>query len=107
MDLSLSGVWQVVPNKMIDNLLHICFRGTFEKLEVAVRVCVGLCFFHVFWPPVIVSCDGPWQNLVDEGYAATQILSQLHESIIEKDFGDKQKSAIAEKMAVSNGGGCV
>uniref|UniRef100_H2SLF7 Replication factor C (activator 1) 4 n=1 Tax=Takifugu rubripes TaxID=31033 RepID=H2SLF7_TAKRU len=39
-------------------------------------------------------------NLVDEGYAATQILSQLHESIIEKDFGDKQKSAIAEKMAV-------
>ncbi|XP_011618260.1 replication factor C subunit 4 isoform X2 [Takifugu rubripes] len=67
---------EVVPNKMIDNLLHICFRGTFEKLEVAVR------------------------NLVDEGYAATQILSQLHESIIEKDFGDKQKSAIAEKMAV-------
>lgn len=23
---------------MIDNLLHICFTGTFEKLEVAVRV---------------------------------------------------------------------
>lgn len=40
--------------------------------------------------------------MVDEGYAATQILSQLHESIIEKDLGDKQKSAITEKMAVSN-----
>lgn len=27
---------------MIDSLLHICFRGTFEKLEVEVRVCVVL-----------------------------------------------------------------
>ena len=39
--------------------------------------------------------------MVDEGYAATQILSQLHESIIEQDLNDKQKSAITEKMAVS------
>uniref|UniRef100_A0A3Q3J723 AAA+ ATPase domain-containing protein n=1 Tax=Monopterus albus TaxID=43700 RepID=A0A3Q3J723_MONAL len=39
-------------------------------------------------------------NMVDEGYAATQILSQLHESIIEWDLNDKQKSAITEKMAV-------
>ncbi|XP_034557642.1 replication factor C subunit 4 [Notolabrus celidotus] len=66
----------VVPQKMIDSLLQICFKGTFEKLEVAVR------------------------NMVDEGYAATQILSQLHEEIIEHDMSDKQKSAIAEKMAV-------
>ncbi|XP_049444043.1 replication factor C subunit 4 [Epinephelus fuscoguttatus] len=66
----------VIPAKMIDNLIQICFTGTFEKLEVAVR------------------------NMVDEGYAATQILSQLHESIIEQDLSDKQKSAITEKMAV-------
>lgn len=39
--------------------------------------------------------------MVDEGYAATQILSQLHESIIEQDLNDKQKSAITEKLAVS------
>uniref|UniRef100_A0A3B4Y658 Replication factor C (activator 1) 4 n=1 Tax=Seriola lalandi dorsalis TaxID=1841481 RepID=A0A3B4Y658_SERLL len=39
-------------------------------------------------------------NMVDEGYAATQILSQLHESIIEQDLSDKEKSAITEKMAV-------
>uniref|UniRef100_A0A672Z3K7 Replication factor C (activator 1) 4 n=1 Tax=Sphaeramia orbicularis TaxID=375764 RepID=A0A672Z3K7_9TELE len=39
-------------------------------------------------------------NVVDEGYAATQILSQLHEAIIEQDLSDKQKSAITEKMAV-------
>ncbi|XP_006810619.1 replication factor C subunit 4-like [Neolamprologus brichardi] len=61
---------------MIDNLLQICFRGTFEKLEVAVR------------------------NMVDEGYAATQILTQLHECVIEQDLSDKQKSTITEKMAV-------
>ncbi|XP_028443587.1 replication factor C subunit 4 isoform X1 [Perca flavescens] len=71
--LEIAGV---VPPKMIDHLLQICFTGTFEKLEVAVR------------------------NMVDEGYAATQILSQLHESIIEQDLSDKQKSAITEKMAV-------
>ncbi|XP_060887266.1 replication factor C subunit 4 [Labrus mixtus] len=66
----------VVPDKMIDNLLQICFKGTFEKLEVAVK------------------------DIVDEGYAATQILTQLHESVIERDLSDKQKSAITEKMAV-------
>ncbi|XP_008277518.1 replication factor C subunit 4-like [Stegastes partitus] len=66
----------IVPVKMIDNLLHICFRGTFEKLEVAVK------------------------DIVDEGYSATQVLSQLHDSIIEGDLSDKQKSAITEKMAV-------
>ena len=38
--------------------------------------------------------------MVDEGYAATQILIQLHESIIEQDLNDKKKSAITEKMAV-------
>lgn len=38
--------------------------------------------------------------MVDEGYAANQILSQLHDMVIEQDLNDKQKSAIAEKMAV-------
>ncbi|KAG7515074.1 replication factor C subunit 4 [Solea senegalensis] len=66
----------VVPPKMIDNLLQICFKGTFEKLEVTVR------------------------DMVDEGYAATQILSQLHDAIIEQELSDRQKSAITEKMAV-------
>lgn len=66
----------VVPPKMIDSLLQICYRGTFEKLEMAVR------------------------NMVDEGYAATVILGQLHENILqEQELNDKQKSAITEKMA--------
>lgn len=41
------------------------------------------------------------QNIVDEGYAATQTVTQLHEAIIENgDLNDRQKSTIAEKMAV-------
>ncbi|XP_062306511.1 replication factor C subunit 4 [Osmerus eperlanus] len=65
----------VVPEKIIQGLLQICYKGTFEKLEVAVR------------------------DVIDEGYAATVILGQLHETVIEDDLNDKQKSAIAEKMA--------
>lgn len=38
--------------------------------------------------------------MIDEGYAATQILSQVHDVIIEEKLSDKQKSVIAEKMAV-------
>lgn len=46
-----------------------------------------------------------WQNIVDEGYAATQILAQLHEAVIENgELSDQQKSAIAEKMAVREEG---
>lgn len=39
--------------------------------------------------------------MIDEGYAATQILSQFHDVIIEEKLSDKQKSVITEKMAVS------
>lgn len=39
--------------------------------------------------------------MIDDGYAATQILNQLHDCIIEGHLNDKQKSVVAEKMAVS------
>ncbi|XP_051957658.1 replication factor C subunit 4 [Xyrauchen texanus] len=65
----------VVPPKVIDSLLQICYRGTFEKLEVAVK------------------------DMIDQGYAATNILNQLHDVIIEEKLNDKQKSVITEKMA--------
>ncbi|KAL6468847.1 hypothetical protein MHYP_G00223710 [Metynnis hypsauchen] len=66
----------VVPPKVIENLLQTCYKGTFEKLEVAVK------------------------TMIDEGYAGTQILNQLHDIIIEESLTDKQKSVITEKMAV-------
>ncbi|RVE73851.1 hypothetical protein OJAV_G00035470 [Oryzias javanicus] len=66
----------VVPSKMVEGLLQTCFKGTFERLEETVR------------------------SLVNEGYAATQILSQLHQAVIESHLKDKDKSIITEKMAV-------
>uniref|UniRef100_A0A3B1J3T0 Replication factor C subunit 4 n=1 Tax=Astyanax mexicanus TaxID=7994 RepID=A0A3B1J3T0_ASTMX len=66
----------VIPPKVTENLLQICYKGTFEKLEAAVK------------------------NMIDEGYAGTQILTQLHDIIIEESLNDKQKSVITEKMAV-------
>lgn len=66
----------VVPSKVMDELLQLCLKGTFEKLEVEVR------------------------GLVDQGYAATQILDQMHDAVIDQDLSDRQKSVITEKMAV-------
>ncbi|KAK7118982.1 hypothetical protein R3I94_020985 [Phoxinus phoxinus] len=65
----------VVPPKVIESLLQICYRGAFEKLELAVK------------------------DLIDQGFAATNVLNQLHDVIIEEKLSDKQKSVIAEKMA--------
>ncbi|CAM4731290.1 unnamed protein product [Leuciscus chuanchicus] len=65
----------VVPPKVIETLLQICYKGAFEKLEVAVK------------------------DLIDQGFAANNVLNQLHEVIIEEKLNDKQKSVIAEKMA--------
>ncbi|KAI2658916.1 Replication factor C subunit 4 [Labeo rohita] len=65
----------VVPPKVIETLLQICYKGTFEKLEMAVK------------------------DLIDQGYAATNVLNQLHDAVIDEKLSDKQKSVITEKMA--------
>ncbi|XP_077085944.1 replication factor C subunit 4 [Siphateles boraxobius] len=65
----------VVPPKVIETLLQICYKGAFEKLELAVK------------------------DLIDQGFAATNVLNQVHEVIIEEKLSDKQKSVVAEKMA--------
>ncbi|KAG5851497.1 hypothetical protein ANANG_G00094050 [Anguilla anguilla] len=65
----------VVPTKLIDNLLQICYNSTFDKLEIAVK------------------------SMIDEGYAATQVIGQLHDAVIEESLSDRHKSAIVEKMA--------
>lgn len=43
-------LFKVVPPKMIYNLLKICYKGTFEKLEIAVWVCtlVFYCSFNTY-----------------------------------------------------------
>ncbi|TRY82680.1 hypothetical protein DNTS_032606 [Danionella cerebrum] len=72
---SIIEIAGVVPTKLIEQLLQICYKGTFEKLEVAVK------------------------DMIDQGYAAINVLSQMHEVVMEEKLNDKQKSAIAEKMA--------
>ncbi|XP_020633099.1 replication factor C subunit 4 isoform X1 [Pogona vitticeps] len=66
----------VIPRETLDGLLAACQSGSFEKLEVATK------------------------TLINEGYAATQLISQLHDIIVNReDLSDKQKSIIAEKLA--------
>ena len=44
----------------------------------------------------------PLQDLIAEGYSASQTLSQLHSKLVRMDgLTDKQKSTIAERMGVS------
>lgn len=41
-------------------------------------------------------------NIMAEGFSITQLLSQLHDAIVNSDdLSDRQKSVICEKMAVS------
>ncbi|XP_063162463.1 replication factor C subunit 4 isoform X2 [Candoia aspera] len=66
----------VVPKEMLDGLLIACQSGSFEKLEAVTK------------------------SVISEGYAATQLINQLHDIIVEKeDLSDKQKSVIIEKFA--------
>ncbi|KAH0624194.1 hypothetical protein JD844_007706 [Phrynosoma platyrhinos] len=67
---------EVIPREMLDGLLASCQSGSFEKLEAVTK------------------------NLINEGYAATQLINQLHDIIVEReDLSDRQKSVIAEKLA--------
>ncbi|XP_039177816.1 replication factor C subunit 4 [Crotalus tigris] len=66
----------VVPKEILDGLLSACQSGSFEKLEAVTK------------------------NVISEGYAATQLINQLHDIIVDKeDLSDKQKSVIIEKFA--------
>lgn len=65
-----------VPSDLIDGLLAACHSSSFEKLEIVVK------------------------NMINDGYAATQLINQLHELIIDnEDLSDQQKSAITLKLA--------
>ncbi|NWI20080.1 RFC4 factor, partial [Crypturellus soui] len=66
----------VIPKETIDGVILACKSFSFEKLERMAK------------------------NLINEGYAVAQLVNQLHDIVVEsEDFSDKQKSAIAEKLA--------
>ncbi|KAM4695229.1 replication factor C subunit 4 [Discoglossus pictus] len=66
----------VIPKDTLDGVLAACQSGSFEKLETVVK------------------------NLINNGHAATQLVNQLHDIILEReDLTDKQKAIITEKLA--------
>ncbi|XP_054983765.1 replication factor C subunit 4 isoform X2 [Sorex araneus] len=72
----ITDIAGVIPADTIDVLFTVCQSGSFDKLEAVVK------------------------DLINEGHAATQLVNQLHDAVVEKDdLSDKQKSVITEKLA--------
>ncbi|XP_039706806.1 replication factor C subunit 4 isoform X1 [Pteropus medius] len=72
----ITDIAGVIPAETIDGIFAACQSGSFDKLEAVVK------------------------DLIDEGHAATQLVNQLHDVIVENDnLSDKQKSIITEKLA--------
>ncbi|XP_056421286.1 replication factor C subunit 4 isoform X2 [Hyla sarda] len=66
----------VIPKETLETVLAACQSGSFEKLETVVK------------------------NLINNGHAATQLVNQLHDIILEReDLTDRQKAIITEKLA--------
>ncbi|ELV09445.1 Replication factor C subunit 4 [Tupaia chinensis] len=67
---------EVIPTETIDGIFAACQSGSFDKLEAVVK------------------------DLIDEGHAASQLINQLHDIVVENDdLSDKHKSIITEKLA--------
>jgi len=74
----ITDIAGVIPAGTIDGIFAACQSGSFDKLEAVVK------------------------DLIDEGHAATQLVNQFHDVVVENDnLSDKQKSIITEKLAVS------
>ncbi|XP_006869801.1 PREDICTED: replication factor C subunit 4 [Chrysochloris asiatica] len=71
----ITDIAGVIPAETIDGIFVACQSGSFDKLEAVVK------------------------DLIDEGHAATQVVNQLHDVVVENHLSDKQKSIITEKLA--------
>ncbi|XP_072264269.1 replication factor C subunit 4 [Pyxicephalus adspersus] len=75
-DIVVTEIAGVIPKDTLNSVLAACQSGLFEKLETVVM------------------------SLINNGHAATQLVNQLHDIILERqDLTDKQKAAITEKLA--------
>ncbi|XP_050388610.2 replication factor C subunit 4 isoform X2 [Patella vulgata] len=69
----------IVPTETIDDVLKTCQSDSYEKLDTVIKL------------------------MINEGYAATQVINQLHDRIvISEELTDTQKSVICEKIALSD-----
>lgn len=67
----------VVPGEMADKLFEACGTDSFDKLDSTVK------------------------EIIAEGHAATQIINQIHDRIVDMtELNEHQKSAIMEKIAI-------
>ncbi|XP_050388641.1 replication factor C subunit 4 isoform X4 [Patella vulgata] len=67
----------IVPTETIDDVLKTCQSDSYEKLDTVIKL------------------------MINEGYAATQVINQLHDRIvISEELTDTQKSVICEKIAI-------
>ncbi|RDD46100.1 Replication factor C subunit 4 [Trichoplax sp. H2] len=66
----------VIPDALIDSILETCRLNSYEKLDKII------------------------QNIIADSYSAYQLLSQLHDKIVDADeLSDKKKSFLAQMMA--------
>lgn len=67
----------VIEDTTIDNLIKVCQSDSYEQVEHAVK------------------------NLINDGHAASQVITQLHDKVVVADeLDDKQKSVVCEKLAI-------
>ncbi|XP_061170521.1 replication factor C subunit 4-like [Saccostrea echinata] len=67
----------VIKDDKIDQLIKVCHSNSYEKLEKMV------------------------QEMIYEGHSAAQIITQLHDKIVQReDLNDQQKSVTCEKLAI-------
>jgi len=68
----------VIPDKYLEGLLEVCQLNSYDRVQ------------------------GFVEDLMCEGFSAHQLISQLHEQVVDNScLSDNQKSAICEKLAVS------
>ena len=90
----------VIPDDVIAALLDVCRTNSYERVERFVEVSRvgGFNFLAV----TSRAADFPFQDLMLEGHSAVQIITQLHDVILDLDeLQDRHKSAIMERLAVS------
>lgn len=69
----------IVPDELLDSLMHTCNLGSYEKLDANVK------------------------SIIMKGYSGAQILTQLHDQLVlNENMDDNQKSVVMEKLAVTD-----
>lgn len=76
-DRIIMDITGVVPEDILDEIVKVCHSDSYQSLDDTVK------------------------RVNREGYAASQLLGQLHDRVIQmEELSDKQKSVVCEKMAV-------